>query len=174
MVYLKFALFIFIFIVFVFIFQSSIRCFLHFFMASIKKKDVVYFSVLIPREDTEKDKQKRVEKDFKEKIGVMSQLYRSMHEIRELDLGNQFRVWLYNLPIMNFDIVCRHSMIEFRVSTFREYKDLLEKQITTYYPNAAIDVYKPEIIKRKGYKTRSYYAFLERINWYPIKMYKEI
>jgi len=174
MTYLKIALFLFILIVFVFIFQSSIRHFLHYFMASVKKKDVVYFSVLIPREDTEKDKQKKVEKDFKEKIGVMSQLYRSLHEIRELDLGNQVRVWLYNLPIMNFDIVCRHSMIEFRVSTFREYRDLLEKQITTYYPNAAIDVYKPEHITRKGYKTRSYFAFLERVNWYPIKMYKEI
>ena len=90
----------------------------------------------------------------------MSQLYRSLHEIRELDLGNQVRVWLYNLPIMNFDIVC-HSMIEFRVSTFREYRDLLEKQITTYYPNAAIDIYKPEHITRKGYKTRSYFAFGE-------------
>ncbi len=174
MFYLKIALVVFLFIVFIFLFQRGIRQFLHFFMAARKKKDVVYFTVLIPREDTQKDKEKRVEKDFKEKIGIMSQLYRSLHEIRELDLGNKVKVWLYNLPIMNFDIVCNKSLIEFRVSTFSEYKDLLEKQITTYYPNASIDVYKPEPIKRKGYFTRCYFAYLQNINWYPVKMYKNI
>ena len=61
MFYLKVGLFIFLLIIFTFAFQNVIRHFLHFFMASIKKKDVIYFSVLIPREDTEKDKQKKVE-----------------------------------------------------------------------------------------------------------------
>ncbi len=161
-------------LVFLYLGIKGLKSFLHHHMAKLKKNQIVRYTILLPRSDSQKDRQEEVEKDFHEKIGIMSQLYRSIHEIGELDLGNKFRVWLFGLDIVNFDIVCENSVIEFRVSTFYEYKDLLEKQITSYYSTASVDVYDPlDFKKKKGY-ARSYFAYLQRTNWYPIKMYKEI
>ena len=81
--------------------------------------------IMMPRSDSQKDRQEEVEKDFHEKIGIMSQLHRSLHEMGELDLSNKIRVWLFGLDIVNFDIVAKDGQIEFHVSTFYEYKDFL-------------------------------------------------
>jgi len=161
-------------VVFFTTFLAVAKSFLHHYMAKKKKNKIVRYMIMMPRSDSQKDRQEEVEKDFHEKIGIMSQLYRSLHEMGELDLSNKIRVWLFGLDIVNFDIVAKDGQIEFHVSTFYEYKDLVEKQITSYYSNASVDVYDPLVIKKKGYFTRCYYAFLERTNWYPIKMYKEI
>ena len=147
---------------------------LHRYMEAASVKKLVYLKIELPRNDSQKDRQEEVQKDFREKIGIMSQFYRSLHEISELNLGNRIRVWLFQLDIIHFEVFCKESLIEFRVSTYKEYQDLLEKQITSYYPNASIDTYIPEKIKKKNYHTRGYYAYLNNIDWYPIKMYKEI
>jgi hypothetical protein len=44
-------------------------------------KDLVYIKVRLTREDSKLDNEKRSEKDFKEKILVMQQLYRAIYEI---------------------------------------------------------------------------------------------
>ncbi len=135
---------------------------------------MVNFTVLLPRKDDAAERQKDTKKDFKETIGIMSQLFRSLHEMRELDFANQVRVWLFQLDIVSFDIVCKDSVIEFRVRCLKTYQDLVEKQITTYYPDASIDMFKFEKVTKKGFFTRFYYSYLVNVNWYAIKLYKEI
>ncbi len=151
-----------------------LRWVLHHVMEKTSTKDLVYLKIELPRNDSQKDRQEEVEKDFKEKIGIMSQFFRSLHEVSELNLGNRIRVWLFQLDTLHFEIYCENSLIEFRVCTYKEYQDLLEKQITSYYPSASIDVYEPKDMRKKGYHTRGYFAYLNKTNWYPIKMYKEI
>jgi hypothetical protein len=44
-------------------------------------KDLVYIKIRLTREDSKLDNEKRSEKDFKEKVLVMQQLYRAIYEI---------------------------------------------------------------------------------------------
>ena len=148
--------------------------FMHFYAAHQANDEVVTYKILVPRNDSQKDRQEEVEKDFREKIGIMSQLYRALHEIRELDLRNRIRVFLFKLDIVQFSLVCRNGIIEFHVATYKPYKEILEKQITSYYPNASIDIAEPVLVDRKGYKIKSFFAYLVKQSWYPVKMYKEI
>lgn len=157
-----------------FVFFRIFHDIIHHIAAYIKKDDVVNITVLLPRNDDASDRQKDTEKDFKETIGIMSQLFRSLHEIRELDFANQIKVWLFKLDIVSFDIVCKESIIEFRVRCLKDYADLVEKQITTYYPDASIEFFKADKIVKPGFYTRFYYSYLVNVNWYAIKLYKEI
>ena len=79
-----------------FVFFRIFHDIIHHIAAHFKKDDVVNITVLLPRKDDASDRQKDTEKDFKETIGIMSQLFRSLHEIRELDFANQVKVWLLN------------------------------------------------------------------------------
>src|SRR3989338_1116592 len=67
------------------------------FNARYRLKNLVYLRITLPREDSPKDKEHDTEKDFREKIGVMEQLFRSLHEIRELNVPNMIWVWFFGL-----------------------------------------------------------------------------
>jgi len=157
-----------------YIFWKIMWVFIHHRAAAVATKDLVYLTISVPRGDTSKDRQEQTEKDFKEKIGVMAQFFRSIHEIRELDLANRFKVWLFKLDLVSFEIVAKDSFIQFNVTTYKTYQDLIEKQITSYYSDAQVDIHEPLKLKKKGYYTRGYYAYLQKINWYPTKLYQNI
>lgn len=138
----------------------------------------VYIQVTMPREESSKDKENATEKDFKERIGIMEQLYRALHEIRELNISNQIMVWLFKRDTISMEIYAKHKDITFFISVHPYYSEIVEKQITSFYPNANIDYIKPEglqpkDLKRKN-KVKGFYLYLKRLNWYPIKTYKTI
>jgi hypothetical protein len=138
----------------------------------------VYIQVTMPREESQKDKENATEKDFREKIAIMEQLYRALHEIRELNLSNRIWVWLFKRDTVSFEIHARAQDLTFYVSVHPYYAEILEKQITSFYPSASIDYVKPEGLRAKDSKKRAtlkgYYLYLKRLNWYPLKTYKTI
>ncbi len=137
----------------------------------------VYIQITMPREESQKDKENATEKDFRERIGIMEQLYRAIHEIRELNLSNRIMVWLFKRDTVSFEIHARHKDITFYISTHPYYSEVLEKQITSFYPNASVEYIKPDSIRPKELKKntiKGYYLFLKRLNWYPLKTYKTI
>lgn len=137
-------------------------------------KDLVYMRITLPRADTAKDKDKQVEKDFREKIGVMEQFYRNIHEIRELNWQNRVRNFIYNLDVVSFEVVAQNKQVEFYVVTYKHYQQLIEKQITTYYKDADIQITEPYVIDPKGSVQKCFYAYLAKDYYYPIKTYKKI
>lgn len=147
---------------------------LRYLNARFKYKNLVYLRVTLPREDTPKDKDKQVEKDFREKIAIMEQFYRNLHEIRELNLGNRIRTLIFRLDVVSFEFIVKNKILDFYVVTYKRFQDLLEKQITSYYSDADIQQEEPYKIGKKGYKMRSYYAYLKRSFWFPIKTFKTI
>jgi hypothetical protein len=137
-------------------------------------KKLTYMRITLPREDTQKDKDKQVEKDFREKIGVMDQFYRNIHEIRELTISNRIRNFFLDLDVVSFELVAMSKEVNFYVVTYDFYQNLIEKQITSYYPDADIQITEPYIVDPPGNKLRCYNAFLDRPDWYPLKTYKKI
>lgn len=139
----------------------------------------VYMQVTMPREESQKDKENATDKDFKEKIAIMEQLYRSLHEMGELNLANRFMVWLFKRNTASFEIHAKKKEVTFFISIHPYYGHLLEKQITSYYPNAAIEYVKPPSLQpesaAEGEKpnfVKGYYLFLKQLNWYPLRTYK--
>ncbi|MBI5413332.1 type IV secretion system DNA-binding domain-containing protein [Candidatus Peregrinibacteria bacterium] len=148
--------------------------FLRYVRHRLVEKDLIFMQITLPREDSQKDKEKEVEKDFRERIAIMEQLYRSLYEMRELSIHNIIRRFLYNHNFVSFEIVAGEKSVSFYVVVFKEYQSLVEKQITSYYHDADIQIVKPYEINRPGTKVVSYYAYESRPFWFPIKTFKTI
>ena len=145
------------------------------YLVAVKwSKKLVYMRITLPRAETQKDKEKQVEKDFREKIGIMEQFYRNIHEIRELNFRNRVRNFIFDLDVVSFELVAQNKLVEFYVVTYSHYRELIEKQITSYYSDADIQITEPYEIKPKGSQMRAYYGYLAKPCHFPIKTYKKI
>ncbi len=136
----------------------------------------VSIQVTMPREESAKDKEKATDKDFKEKVSIMDQLFRSLHEMHELSLSNRIMVWLFQRDTVSFEIHAKFKELTFYATCDRYYAELLEKQITAYYPTAGIKYVKIPSLHPDGKRNRLklYYLFLKKLNWFPIKTFKEL
>lgn len=132
----------------------------------------VCLQIRTPREDSTKDNEKKEEKDFKEKLSIMEQCFRNIHELSELSLRNIIKTTLFDSNIISFDIVAQKKVIDFYLVTPKVYRELLEKQITSYYPNADIIPMEKYKLVNPGNKLRLYFAYLTQPFWFPFKTYK--
>lgn len=131
--------------------------------------------ITLPREDSQKDKEKITEKDFREKIAIMAQFFRNLHETRELNLWNGLKTRLLQHNIFSFEIVAHDKMVDFYVVSPSYYQDIIQQQITSYYHDADIQIEtKPYEHKQKDAKIKGFYAYEANPYWFPIKTYKVI
>jgi hypothetical protein len=137
-------------------------------------KNRLFMRVTMPREDSHKDKEKEVEKDFREKIAVMSQFYRNLEETREMNLWNIIRTRILKDNVFSFELVAENKQVNFYVSAPKYYADIVEKQITSYYSDAEVLPVEEYKHKTEGNKMKAYYAYLEKPYWFPIKTFKKI
>lgn len=138
------------------------------------ERSLVYMQITLPREDSPKDKEKDVEKDFRERIAIMEQLYRSLYEIREISIANIIKRTILRHHVVSFEIVAKERMVVFFVVVPKDYQSIVEKQITSYYHDADIQIMKPYEVRKPGQRTVCYYAYESRPFWYPIKTFKTI
>ncbi len=138
-------------------------------------KHNVYMKITLPRNDSKLDQDKRTEKDFKEKIAVMAQLYRALYEIRELNLWNMIKTKIWQADNVSFEMFVENQQLNFYIVVNKYYKNIIEKQITTYYKDADIQVEeKPYELYEKGKKSKGYFFYAKRPFWFPIKTYKNM
>ncbi|MFC1733218.1 type IV secretory system conjugative DNA transfer family protein [candidate division KSB1 bacterium] len=136
-------------------------------------KNLVYLKVTLPRSDSKIDQEKRTEKDFKEKVAAMAQLYRALYEIREMNLMNMIKTKIWQSDNISFELFVENQQLSFYVVVDKYYKSIIEKQITTFYKDADIQIStEPYNLYEKGKKTRGYFMFAKRDFWYPINTYK--
>jgi len=137
------------------------------------KKHLVYMKVTLPRSDSKIDQEKRTEKDFKEKVAIMAQLYRALYEIREMNLLNTIKTKIWQADNVSFELFLENHELSFYVVVNEYYQRILEKQITTFYKDADIQSSKePYALFEKGKKVRGYYMYTKRDYWFPITTYK--
>ncbi|MBI3332145.1 hypothetical protein HYZ99_04285, partial [Candidatus Peregrinibacteria bacterium] len=63
---------------------------------------LVSMKVLLPRSDSKIDQEKRTEKDFKEKVAVMEQLYRALWEVKALTFWQLVHFWMFRYATISF------------------------------------------------------------------------
>jgi hypothetical protein len=98
-------------------FKFIVKFYRYLYAILIVPRRLVYLKITMPREESQKDKEKAEEKDFKEKISVMEQFFRNINEIGELSLQNIISTMLYKADIVSFELVAQKKVVEFYVVT---------------------------------------------------------
>jgi len=142
--------------------------------AGLSLKNRVFFRITMPREDSQKDKEKEVEKDFREKISIMAQFFRNLEETREMNIWNVIKTRILKNNVFTLELVAEDKNVNFYVTTPKYYADIVEKQITSYYTDAEVLQVEPYKILPEGNKLKCFYAYEKNPFWFPIKTFKKI
>ena len=151
--------------------KPSIR----FFYAVRQHKHLVVMKVLLPRSDSKVDQEKRTEKDWKERIAVMEQLYRALWEVKTLNIWVMLHTWVWRFNTMSFEIFVEKNQIAFYVVVRPELQGLVEKQITSFYNDAEVTIEeKTPDIWPKGTHLVGYYMKLHKSFLWPLRYYENM
>lgn len=137
-----------------------------------KARSLVTMKVLLPRSDSKLDQEKRTEKDFKEKIAIMEQLYRALWEVRSLTFWQSLHYWFFRYIGMSFEMFVDRGELMFFVVTEPRFVSIVEKQITAFYSEAEVTIQPTPEIWPKGSKLVGYNMVFQKKYMYPIRTYE--
>ena len=105
-----------------------------------RERDLVFLQVLLPKKESKEEKETESERyssgqDFKEVLGIMDHLYQSLHGIYR---GGSKRFWK-GQDFISLEYAALQREILFFVVCPRKVVHLIEKQITSFFPDAVID-----------------------------------
>ncbi|MDO4873704.1 MAG: type IV secretory system conjugative DNA transfer family protein [Candidatus Gracilibacteria bacterium] len=141
----------------------------------IRANNLVYMRVILPRADSKLDKEQDTKKDFKEKIGIMTLFYKSVHMIGQISAMNTIKNFIFDHAKVSLEMMYDHGQVYFYVVAYREHMTLIRQQITSNYPDAEIKILdKTELptLKPKGYVLEAASIGKQTDDVFPIKTYK--
>ncbi len=103
-----------------------------------REEEIVFLQLLVPKKESREEKDSEADqfgKDYKEVIGVMDHLYQSLHSLYESGPKRHWR----GQPFFSLEYAALAGEILFFVACPRSYAQLVEKQITSFYPDCIID-----------------------------------
>jgi hypothetical protein len=138
-------------------------------------KRLIYMRVMLPKAESQRDNEKETEKDFREKIGLMAQFFRNLHESRELNLMNIVISRIFRRNTFSFELVAHNKQVEFFITTDPYYKPIIENQVTSFYNDADIEYLDgPYEHCPKGNKLKGFFVYTTKPFWFPVKTFKEV
>ncbi len=140
----------------------------------IESDHLVSMKVLLPRTDGKGDQEKRTEKDFKEKVAIMEQLYRALWEVRSLTFWQSLHYWIFRSITMSFEMYVEKGELAFYVVTEPHLVSIVEKQITAFYPDAEVTLQPTPKMWLKGTKLVGYNMVLQKKYMFPIRTYEKM
>ncbi len=131
--------------------------------------DFVFLQILIPKkeskEDVERDRDQTSE--IRKVIGIGEHFFETIHGIYSRDIKNVFT----DQDFLSLEYIATDGEIKFFMGCPRELKPIVEKQITSFYPEAVIEeTATPKIFHDKTYQATGYLAPAKKF-WYPFKSY---
>ena len=136
---------------------------------------LVYMRITLPRADSKLDKERETKKDFKEKVGIMTVFYKSIHNLTQSSAWDTFMNFIFNHAKISLELFYHDGQVHFYVVGYKEHATLLIQQITSNYSDAEVKVIAkkdmPEI-KPIGYTLQAASVGKRTDDIYPIKTYK--
>jgi hypothetical protein len=138
--------------------------------------DMVFLKIAVPQLESKEDKERESEafstgKDFKEVLGVMTHFFSSLHGI----YGSRFKDKVIGgQDFLSLEYAVINSEIVFFIVCPKELESLVEKQLTSYYPDCFIEKVKDYNIFKSGYKTGGHYMRLTKNSVIPFKSYSRL
>lgn len=134
-----------------------------------------YMKVALPRADSKLDKEQDTKKDFKEKIGIMTLFYKSVHKISGISAWNTIMNFIFCHAKISLEMIYSQGQVHFYLAAYEEHMTLIIQQVTSNYPDAEVKLIKkvdfPEI-KPKGYALETASISKRNDDIYPLKTYK--
>lgn len=159
----------------IYIFIKIFKKWAEFLYDTLNAHRLIYTKVLLPRWDSRSDreKEKEVSKDMKEKIWRMSQVFRAMHRIGELWVWDSIMNRVFNKAKVSVNLHYEKSLTHFIISTYPEYQEIVASSISAQYPDASI-----EITTKPNYFANKYSDIVPmepvKSPVFPIKTFKQI
>jgi Type IV secretory system Conjugative DNA transfer len=136
---------------------------------------LVYMKVTLPRADSKLDKERETKKDFKEKAGIMTVFYKSVHNLTQASAFDTITNFIFRHAKISLELMFHDGMVHFYAVGYKEHISLVIQQITSNYPDAEVKIIAkkdfPEI-KPLGFTMQA--ASIGKMNddIYPLKTYK--
>ena len=133
-------------------FLILLRNMARFFYDVFNSGRIIYLKVLLPRGQSKLDREqdKELAKDMKEKIWRMSQVFHNFHKIWSLSLRENLMRKLFDKAKTTMIYHYEDGLLSFIIATYPEYQKVMEGAISAQFPNCSIErVTKPNFFKRK-------------------------
>ncbi len=121
-------------------------------------KNLIYLKITLPRNDSKLDKEHETKKDFKEKIGIMSMFFKSVHKISNTWFRETMINFIFKHAKLSLELVYEKWEVSFFIVTYKNFFNLVAQHITSVYSDAEVKI----VDKNKEYINL-------RENWYNIK-----
>ena len=129
-----------------------IKNMLRFFYDVFNSRRIIYLKILLPRGQSKLDREqeKELAKDMKEKIGRMGQVFHNFHKIGGLSFKENVMTKLFDKPKTTMIYHYEEGVLNFIIWTYPEYQQILEGAISAQFPNCSIErTLRPDFFKRK-------------------------
>ena len=134
-----------------------------------------YMKVTLPRADSKLDKEQDTKKDFKEKIGIMTLFYKSVHKISTISAWNTILNFIFCHAKISLEMIYSQGQVHFYLAAYQEHMTLITQQVTSNYPDAEVRLINkddlPEI-KPRWYALEAASISKRNDDIYPLKTYK--
>ena len=145
---------IFIWLLFLwYILYKAIRYFT-IFLYDVRNADrMLYLRVLQTRWDSKVDREanKEIAKDMKEKISRMSQVYNNLYKLWEASFYESMLSFLVKKPKVTLTISYEHGQIEFIIGVYPEFRSIVEWALSAQFSECSI-----ELCDRPRYFSKKY------------------
>jgi len=141
-----------IIIVFIIILFKIIKKWLILFYDLFNFKRMIYLKVMLPRNDSKSDREqdKEIAKDMKEKIWRMAQVFHNIHKLWELSARDSFMRVIFHKPKTTLILQYEEWMLHFILWIYPEYQKIVESSISAQYADCSIEkMSEPKMFSKK-------------------------
>ncbi len=136
---------------------------------------MTFLRIRVPKKESKDDREKDTEsqgaqRDFKDPIGVMKQLFESFAAI----MDHTWRRHIFGQDFMACEYVVRDNLIDFYVVVPHRLITIVEKQLTSYYPDCYIEEEPDYNLFQKDSKVAYSYMVAEEEFALPIRTYSRM
>lgn len=135
-----------------YLFWKLIRYMLVFLYDVTNARRIVYMKVLQTRGESksEREIQKELAKDMKEKIGRMWQVYNNLHKLGQLSASDNILRFFFKKPKVSLIYQYEDGMLNFIIGVYPEYQSIVEWAISAQYSSSSLEIVeKPEFFGKK-------------------------
>ncbi len=137
--------------------------------------NMVFLRVMVPKKESKEDREEEQaglsgQRDFKEIVGVASHLFESLNSIYSGDFLAHFKGQDY----FSVEYAVMDNEINFYFVVPRELRSLIEKQITSFYPDCYVEQENDYNIFKDNLKVAACNIQLVKDYIYPIKTYEQL
>lgn len=173
--YLKMAWIIIWSIIAIILLFSFLKYILAFLYDVLFNYRVKFIKVVLPRWDSklDREREKEVAKDMKEKISRMAQVFRNFHKLWQTTVLENILRFIFDKPKVSLILHYENGKAVFVMWSYPEYLKIIEWAISAQYPEASIETtWRPVFFKKKYTEIIPMQTIKDSV--YPIRIFKQL